>query len=311
MSFENEINKTAADISAARESGDICFAMLCDTHLSDGAADTYKNIAAVDSMVKFDFAVHLGNVINGDNPEKISSRLLSAELDILRSSVRSGKLFVCRGETDGWRDERFAGQLALNIVTDEMWHKNTSFIDEYAVREGNNPYYYADIQGTDVRLVFLSPYKTEINPELELFEKYERIDVRQQAWLKECALCGCKGKTVLLFSHHIPKSRYSCGSDPYFYEGRATEPALAIIQQAQRGGAQIGAWFGGGYGLDGNITLGGINLSVMDSQIIRGKAERNAGDETADCWDAVLLKPKKRELRLFRFGFGNDRIIKF
>ena len=49
----------------------------------------------------------------------------------------------------------------------------------------------------------------------------------------------------------------------------------------------------------------------MDSQIIRGKAERNAGDETADCWDAVLLKPTKRELRLFRFGFGNDRIIKF
>lgn len=102
MSFENEINKTAADINAARENGDICFAMLCDTHLSDGAADTYKNIAAADGMVNFDFAVHLGNVINGDNPEKISSRLLAAELDVLRSSVRSGKLFVCRGEpTDG------------------------------------------------------------------------------------------------------------------------------------------------------------------------------------------------------------------
>ena len=311
MCFEYEINKTAADINTVREDGDICFAMLCDTHLSDEAAGTYENIAAVDNMVNFDFAVHLGNVINGDNPERISSHLLTAELKKLRSSVKSGKLFVCRGETDGWRDERFAGQLAVNIVTDEMWLKNTSFIDEYAVRERQNPYYYADIRGTDVRLLFLSSYKTEINSELELFEKYERIDVRQQAWLMKSALRGCEGKTVLLFSHHIPKSRYSCGSDPYFYEGRATEPVLAVIQQAQRRGAKIGAWFGGGYGLDDDISLGGINLSVMDSQVIRGKRGRSTENETADCWDAVLLKPRKMELRLFRFGFGKDRIINF
>lgn len=320
--FKEEIQKTINDIQGSLEPGDLCFAMLCDSHMSEQGQDTCKNISAVDKEVGFDFIVHLGNIINGDNPRRVSGYLLNMEIERYKNSIEQKKLFAVQGYTDGWRDERFAGQLCQFMITDEMWYSATAYIDRYdgVSRPGKKPYYYVDLPGKDIRLIFLCTYSYQIDTRLGLYEKYLCIDVQQQGWLMTEALCGCKGKTVLIFSHRIPKSRFETGRDPYFYEGQSTEPVMAIIQQAQMKGVHVACWFGGGYGYDCEMSIGGIHFTVINSQLpklntnskcdgVRFAENRSLNTINQDCWDAVLVKNKKKQIEIYRFGCGNDRVL--
>ena len=67
--FLKEAEKTANDIKKNLNDGDICFAMLTDSHLSDTGDCTRENISAVDEKIGFDFCVHMGGIVNGNNPE--------------------------------------------------------------------------------------------------------------------------------------------------------------------------------------------------------------------------------------------------
>lgn len=318
--FDEEIKKTIADINKNRESGDLCFAMLAGTHLSDQGEDTCRNLHAVDDETGFDFLVHLGNITNGNNPKKITGVLTELEIERYKNAIASKKLFLVQGAQDGWRDERYAGQLAQYIMTDDEWYRRTSYIDGYAnvSRTGHKPYYFADIN--DVRLVFLCSNTYQIDEEAEVFEKYLRIDAEQQRWLIDDVLANAAGKTVIFFSDRIPRSRFEDGKDPYVFEGRFTEPVTAIIQKAMLGGVRFACWFAGGYGCDGEINICGENFAVIGSQLpkaggncpaegVRFADDRHLGSVNQDLWDAVLVK--KNEIKLFRFGSGQDRTIKF
>lgn len=322
--FKEEIEKTIKDIKSKLTKDDLCFAMLCDTHLSDEGEQTRENIKAVDNEIGFDFIVHLGNIINGDNPEGISRYLLECELEKYKKCVSCEKLFVSQGNTDGWRDETFMGQLAKNIVTNEMWHDETSYIDLYdnVKRPGNKPYYYVDFPKKNVRLIFLCSYNYQIDTTLGLYEKYLRIDVEQAAWLMKEALVGCEGMEVFLFSHKMPKSRFENGENPFIYNGFSTEPILAIIQQAQRRGVNVACWFGGGYGFDSEIKVANINHAVINSQLPRTVTTANTDDVrfaenrdlntvNQDCWDVVVLKKNERTVNIYRFGCGKDRTLHY
>jgi|GEM_PF-313336 len=322
--FKNEIKKTADSIKECRSDNDLCFALLTDSCMSEEVSDTIENIKAVDSEIGFDFIVHLGNIINGDNPELISRRIYESEIERFKNSIAAKKLFVTQGYTDGWRNETYIGQLAKNIMTDEVWYYETSFINSYenVSRPANKPYYFADIPDKNVRLIFLCSYNYQINTALGLFDKYTGISVEQASWLMTDALVGCEGKEVIIFSHRIPKSRFELGTDPFIYAGFSTEQILAIIQQAQKRGVRLVCHFGGGYGCDCEAKIAGINHAIINSQLasntfnakcdgVRTGSDRTLNTVNQDCWDAAVLKPKERELRLFRFGCGTDRIIKY
>lgn len=322
--FKSEITDTIKKIQSVRSEDDLCFVLLSDSHLSEEGAVTCENIRAVDKEIGFDFAAHLGNMINGNNPEKISSQLLKNELQMYKECTKNKKLFVSQGDADGWRDERFLGQLAEHIITDEFWRDGTSFIDEYenVSRQGNNPYYYVDIPDKNVRLVFLCSYHYQIDNEIGYYKKYTQISAKQAAWLKNEALAGCEGKTVFLFSHRMPNSVFETGTDVFVYKGNCTEPLFAIIQQAQKSGVNIGCWFGGGYGYDSEVNVAGINLSVINSQLpkcvnnakcdnVRFADDRALQTVNQDCWDAVVLKQKERKVYIYRFGWGEDRVLEY
>lgn len=320
--FFHEIQKTVNDIK--KEKYDLCFALLSDSGLSDIGEITRENIHTVDKEIGFDFCVHLGNILNGNNPRDISCRLLQEELAKYKASLTSKKLFVSQGLHDGYRDERFVGQLAENIIYDELWYEQTKFIDAYSgvVRPTNKPYYYVDFADKNIRLVFLCSYYSQFDAENELYEKYTRIDIKQAAWLKNEALSAPSETTVLIFSHALPKSRFEVGKDPFVYNGYSTEPILMLLQQAQKNGINIGAWFSGAYNCDAEITVAGINHVLISSEKICGTHSSKHSDvrfldnravtqATADCWDAVTVDTKKRQISLFRFGAGEDRVIKY
>lgn len=320
--FAEEIKKTVGDIK--NEKYDLCFAMLANSGLADTGADTRENIRAVDKEVGFDFLVHLGNILNGDNPCGISCHLMDLEVEGYRGAIKNKKMFVTQGLCDGYRDERFIGQLAKNIMYDELWHGQTKFIDGYGgvVRPGDKPYYYADIPEKRVRLVFLCSYFSQFDPENGLYEKYTRIDTEQAAWLKNSALAAPEGTTVIIFSHAIPKSRFETGKDPFVYQGFSTEPILMILQQAQKSGIDIACWFAGAYNCDSEIVVAGINHEVISSQSIQRAASSKWSEVSflenrensplgGDCWDAVTLNIAERRLVLHRFGSGEDRTLKY
>ncbi len=322
--FEKEIAKTIEKINAVRCPGDLCFVALSDTKLADTARHTISNIQAVDSQVHFDFIVHLGDLLCGGSPKRVSCRVLSEELAAYRSAIAAQKLFVVQGETDGWRDESFCGQSVVNIMTDEVWHGETSFIDRYeqVKRCGNTPYYYVDDPVSRTRCIFLASERYEMEAEHQLFQKYHTFGLKQLVWL-EAALKPEEGWNVMIFSHAIPDSRFETGVNPPSYKGNAIDKTLAILQKAVREHSiNFVAWVCGHYGYDceiqelsmNHIALGGLSAFPCPGVEIpeaKRRTERIAGTEKEDLWDAFVLKAQERKLYIFRFGAGDDRVITY
>lgn len=322
--FEKEIQKTIHDINSVRCAGDLCFAAISNTKLTCNATQTISNIKAVDSQVHFDFMVHLGDLLIGGSPKRISLRLLSEELTAYRSAIASGKLFVTQGDADGWRDENFCGQLVWNIMTDSVWHKETSFLDQYEClkRTGDEPYYYVDDLKSRTRCIFLASERYEIEEEHRLYQKYHTFGLKQLVWLEETLKLE-SGWNVLIFSHAIPESRFETGVKPRSVKGNFVEKSLSILQKAIKNhGIQFVAWVCGHYGYDcelqehslNHISLGGLAISPCQGAELseaRRETERIIGTETEDLWDIFVLKTQERKLYMFRFGAGIDRVITY
>ena len=92
--FKTEAEKTITDIKKARSEGDLCFALLSDSHLCDESTETCENISAVDKEINFDFIAHLGNITNGDNPEKITRWLMQNEIEKFKNTISAKKILI-------------------------------------------------------------------------------------------------------------------------------------------------------------------------------------------------------------------------
>ncbi len=322
--FKDEIDKTIRDINAIRRPGDLCFAVVSDTKLVDISDDTRTNIRTVDQQVQFDFLVHLGDVLCGESPEQISRRMLREELSAYREAVATKKLYVTQGETDGWRNESYRGQLVTNIMTDEAWHQDTAFIDQDAnvKRMADEPYYFVDDEERRVRCIFLCSERYEIVEEYKLFQKYHTWGLKQLVWLEE-ALKLDAGWNVLIFSHAIPQSVFETGRNPPSYKGNAIDKTMAIVQSAIRTqGIHLAAWITGHYGYDCETKILSMNQVAIGSLScfpspgveisgVRREMERGTGTVREDLWDAFVLQPQERKLYAFRFGAGIDRVIDY
>ena len=95
-----------------------------------------------------------------------------------------------------------------------------------------------------------------------------------------------------------------------------------LLQQAGMKGINIAGWFCGAYGYDAEIKVAGINFISINSQMpcrtpkpkcdgVRLAGNRDEGTPDRDCWDAVVIKQKERRLKLFRFGWGEDRDLEY
>ena len=317
--FFEETVKTVDDFKKNKKNG-MSFALISDTKLCDTVDDTVDNIKTADSNIHFDFIVHMGNFLNGNNPKNISMSLLEKEFKKFSNSISNGRFYPVQGRYDGYRDETFCGQLAVNIMTDELWDRQISFINDYddLKRPEKKPYYYVDYDKEKIRIIVLCAFDYQIDEEIGYFTKNCEIDKIQAVWLLKEALNVKKDWNVLIFSGAIPKSRFECGENPFIYKGYSTEPILRIVQQAKENGINIACWFSGGYGYDCVENIAGINFALIDTQIpqvIRKNGEiinnRHMGTKNQDCWDAAMINTDERKIRLFRFGFGEDRIINY
>lgn len=319
--FADQCRALTEKIHTLREPGDLCFALLAGTALSDFAEHTDENIRAVDAQTQLDGVIHLGDILNGSIPENASRLVLSQELTRFRDCTASGKLYMVCGDDDGYRNERYVGQIVTGIVTDARWYRQTVYLERYPNlhRPQNKPYYYVDFSEQNVRLIFLSSYASQIDEQEELFEKSCQYGAEQLVWLKKEALNLPAGWTVLVFSHALPKSRFETGIDPWNYMEYSSEPAMMLLRQAQKRGILLGGWFAGQYACDYETTFCRIPYFLIDSvrpqpvksafPDVRKCTKRKLGTETEDLWDVLLLKPEQRRIHLLRFGAGDDRVF--
>lgn len=265
---------------------DFCFAYITDTRLADSGKKAAEEISCLDRDFGFECIVHGGNVLNGNNPQRISMELFGWEMERFSSSVKSGKILPVQGEKDGWRDECFTGQLALNIMTDDVWYENTKFVN--ASRPDNKPYYYVDFEDKKIRIVVACSYFYQYDREDKLFEKFRGFEAAQLSWLKNDALCPPEGYAVIIFSHTLPKTRFETGKDPFIYKTWSTEQNLMILQRAKRlNGVDIAGWIAGGYDNEEAAVVGGINYITTTSHL---------GED--GCWYAVSVDKDSRKLSL-------------
>ena len=321
--FADNCRSLTEKLHALREPDNLCFALLAGTAVSDFADHTDENIRAVDAQTHFDGVIHLGDILNGSIPENASRFVLSQELTRFRGCTASGKLYMVCGDDDGFRNERYVGQIVTGIVTDERWYEETAYLESYVNlhRPRNKPYYYVDLSERRVRLIFLSSYASQIDEQEELFEKSCQYGAEQLAWLKKEALDLSAGWTVLVFSHALAKSRFETGVDPWNYMNYSSEPAMMLLRQAEKRGILLGGWFAGQYACDYETTFCHIPYFLIDSvrpqpvksafPDVRKCMERKLGTETEDLWDVLLLKPNQRRIHLLRFGPGKDRVFDY
>ena len=262
------------------------FAFTAETGLRDGGEALRAEISAAGNM---DCLIHGGNVLTGGNPKYLTMRILEEEYGAYRDCAGKGLLLPVQGEMDGWRSERYLGQIVWGIMTDEMWQEATSFVDAYpdGSRPHGKPYYYVDFPEKRVRVIVLCSHFYEIDEELEMYEKYDGFDMAQRRWFAGEALNAPEGYTALIVSHTIPNSPFEKGS---FRKGLLS--MLSLMNQAKKAGLNIACWLTGAYGENRveEMQIGMMTCVKMVSRDMRGGA----------AFDLCELDPDARMLTVRR-----------
>ena len=334
--FEEEIKKTIKSIEEKKPGSDMVFALVTDTHLSDNGDNTRENISAVDDRVDFECLVHMGDVLCGNIPEKISRKILKEEIEGYRNSLKNRVFYIAEGNHDGFRDERYKGQLVTDMSLDENWFEDTSFINENknVKREGKKPYFYVDYPEKELRMIFLcSTSYTHNKEEFEFIKEYS-IKKPQIDWLAG-ALDVPKGYSVMMFSH-IPPLKENGGAKPLLIEGRNYGKVIELIKAFNNKGTlnidgkvydysendgSFVAWFAGDDHSDfleefDGITCVGVTCQTayipqLWEPIGKFTGPRDYYTVNEDAWDSVIWNKKERTIYLIRCGAGEDRFFKY
>jgi len=342
--FLEELSCTADKIRSKREEGDLLFALLTDSHISDNRDNTCINISSVDKQTPFSFVVHLGDLLCGNIPEVISRRILKEEIECYKSSVKAQKMYIAQGNHDGFRDENYKNQNVHNIMLNENWYADTNFhdTDSNFFRPGNKPWFYVDLQEHMLRLIFLctNDYDHITNEERKRYKQYERISDEQLEWFGSTALNCPDGYAVMVFSHIHPfRLEDKSDSGQFIIETDENKNYLnsVLLLKAFKEGKSVTVkgktydfsnskrevicWFYGHDHSDAMVTIDGITYVGVASQtayipqlwdpIGYYPSPRTMNTVYEDAWDAVLWKKSERKIYLTRFGAGEDRVIDY
>lgn len=291
--YKREVKKVISKLN--KEDSDIKFAVVTDSHLDNSLHETLENIRAVESKIDFDFMLHLGDFLNGNIPKEYTEKIFKEQIELFENTIK-GKFFPTQGNHDGYTDFK-----NTDIATDSLW--------EYAT--GKKQYYFEDYK--DFRIVSLCSFTYEYTPEGNFKKLYKILD-NQIDWLKNSALDT--DKTVIFLSHALPLNSLT--------NTEITPIIEAVLETKKEKGFDIAAWFIGHYHGDYNFNAHGINFILVGSETayvpqLWGFSEnepevhpdRKLGTVSEDLWDAVTINRKTRTIKLYRFGAGKDREVKY
>ena len=341
--FKNECERVKDELRELSDKADMRFVLVTDSHLSDNTESTCDNIRCLDEEIGFDCLVHMGDLLNGNNPERISRKNLVDSIGLFRGSIHTKEMYIAKGNHDGYRDESYQGQLVQDITLDEKWYEDTCFMDENSnlSRVEDKPYYYVDFPDKKIRFIVLCTNWYEHNVIEKTFIGHSGFTREQLCWLgKEALVTAEDDWNIMLFSHIAPLTELDAVKvNPNASRSQMTEnggrEAVALVRACKESSritvqdetydfsgkkTNILCWCTGHIHGDFLVERETISFIALASQTAyvpqlwhvpfgEFPIPRKSGSVSEDCWDSVLICSQERKIYFFRFGAGKNRVI--
>ncbi len=323
--FKEAARALAQKVAAVRTPMSLVFPLFSDLHAAAADAEAVTRLcemlALITDAVSPDAVVNLGdNLTMLGRRQHITNEKLKATLTALFDRVAEAvkrPVLLINGNHDG---------VGTDFFKAELWNELTKgkYDAGLARYHTDGCYYYVDFPSSATRLVFLSiPYGSDIEAEhptpLWAFGK------TQLAWLEKVALDT--EYDVLLFSHV-----------PFYYEYREdAEAMLEVWNGHDTATSYVGALCGwiedveeavriikasgrvkvclSGHMHDEELWLAGEkrgedkNPLPCPQYVTTRPVMPETADKTGIAIDVPVWVPEKKQLYIFRFGDGEDRVL--
>lgn len=227
--YDNEIEKTRANITDSYSSDRISYVMITDLHIDQETKQvesTERQLKALVEIVNtsdIDFVVCGGDLIMGiSTTNREATKLIRKVTNILSKSTKP--VFIVKGNHDY---NSFNGKTDEKIVTYNQWFGNAigtqKSLGEYDSNNNSSTYFYYDIPNKNTRVIFLdtSDWKDNYN---KGEQSYLGFSSEQLSWLKNEALNDAN-RDYIIFGHSPIIYEYNC----WDYMPENYETVLSII----------------------------------------------------------------------------------
>jgi len=322
--FENEAQDTASKIVNACNEGSYVIGFITDSHygISDSSFktnwnDTIATVKRVNELRPFNMLIHGGDMVDGNVSASATTIILNrmksdmmgatSHLHLLTGN-HDDNLTYFKAQGSGFltRQERF-GIYAYGEDSDEVL----------------NPFsaWYKDIPNLSLRIIGLD-YILDDVVYTEQGHAYWGFTTEQIEWVRDYALNT--PNQVVFFSHGPCTTEYGYGRDGVPTLVRNGDALRNVIESfVANDGIVVGFFHGhthwdyiGQYSQTNGfkeIATGRAVFDMWTSANITYKPDGAVFEEktwntvTQELWDAIIILPKSRKVKIIRFGAGSDR----
>lgn len=296
--FAGAIAEKAEEVNLFRNSETTVLCLLSDTHYTVNGTweDTLQNISAVHKLSPFDGIVHLGDVTDGLLSADMTSFYAKKVLSGLKSCGIPLYLAVGNHDTNYFRgnSERYSEQMMKEVYADGL---------------PQGKLYYAVDFNERLRGLFL----TSFDPSQPVRFGF---DDKELEWVKEALQNTPIGQAVIVFCHNAPIREL----DYWSFSIRNGERLLDILENYNSyPGHHILAYFHGHAHADyvyeecsfPIIATGCAKCEYFTDKKPEGfqTPYRRLNSYSQELWDIMLVDVDRGQIRLLRFGAGEDRTI--
>lgn len=301
--FIPSIQRVTARVNELRDSEDLAFAVLTDSHATVNGTwpDTAMNLQAIHERVGFNAIIHLGDLTDGTVSRELTAHYVKTMIQDMRQS--NVPLHIVLGNHDA---NYFAGNPDVMPLSEQvqLYQSDAALCKT----EPALPYYYMDYSKQTLRCIFLSSYENEARP------RYG-FDLQQVQWLAKVLKETPEHWSLLVFSHDAPLAELDFWSD----EIRHGKELMQVLEDYQQTQGTILAYIHGHTHADAVyqgrsfpiISIGCAKCEDMleKKPLWSETAPRKLGTDSQDLWDVLIVKPQEKRLEFVRFGAGKDRTV--
>ncbi len=290
--FAPEINYTIQTVKNKKKEGNLVFGLMSDSHyvINGGWEDTVANLRAVNTGVKFDAMIHLGDLTDGMVPLAITKEYVNRVMQDMKAL--GAPLYLALGN----HDSNYFGN-------NPEWMKEEEQSDFYLNKQ--TPWYYVDFEKQRLRCIFLHSF----NHREQIRYGFPMEEVE---WVKEILANTLHDTKVVIFSHVplFPEMHF------WSKEIRNSNEMLQVLEEYVHQGGTIMAYIHGHNHADQIcydksfpiVSIGCVKCEDFKDKKPEGSVtyDRKMGTVSQELWDVMIVDTDENRLEFVRFGAGED-----
>ena len=293
--FEFEIEDTIQKVNNKKKENSLVLGLMTDSHyvINGGWEDTAYNLQAVNSGVKFDAMIHLGDLTDGMVPLSVTKEYVSKVMQDLEQT--GAPVYLALGNHDS-----------------NYFHKNPEWMREEEQSEfylnRQKPWYFVDFEKQKVRCIFL--YSFNHKEKIRYGFPMEEVE-----WVKDILANTPENMKIIVFSHVplLPKMHF------WSKEIRNSSEMLQVLEDyVQQGGTILSYIHGHNHAdqicHDRNFPI--VSIGCAKCEDFKDKKpegsityDRKEGTVSQELWDVMIVNADENRLEFVRFGAGEDRSL--